>query len=140
MLPLPGERASRAHFEDALAELLVEDAALDRDGVLRARAAADLADKRLDQALLDLGLVGVGKLDELLATRFGVVETLPHEYPNEPVLAESLSASYLAHAGLLPLRVDEDTITLAMADPFDDFAARAVALKTGRTVKRRRIS
>jgi hypothetical protein len=52
-LPQPSERASLSHFEQALAELLVEDAALDRNGVPRARG----ADKRLDQALFALGLV-----------------------------------------------------------------------------------
>jgi general secretion pathway protein E len=140
MLPLPGERVPLAVFEDALAERLVEDAALDRDGVLRARAAADLADKRLDQALLDLGLVGSAKLEELLRTHFGVVEALPAEHPPEPVLSEALAATYLAQAKIVPLRVERDTITLAMVDPFDDFAARAIALKTNRAVLRRRIS
>ncbi len=140
MLPLPSERLSLAHFEDALADLLAEEKSLDRDGILRARAAADLADKRLDQALLDLGLVDSAKLDDFLVTHFRVVETLPAEYPADPVLADVVRSPYLAHAKVLPLSADGGTVTLAMVDPFDDFAARAIALKTGCAVLRRRIS
>lgn len=127
-------------FAPKLAAFLAQHEAVRPDDLARARAAAEIADKRLDQALLDLGLLTEAALREVLARQFGVADVQPAELPRTPVLPDELSPHYLATAGALPLSVTGETLALAMVDPFDDFAATAISLKTGRSVLRRRIS
>lgn len=127
-------------FAPALPSLLEADGRLHAADLLRARAAAEAAGKRLDQALLDLGLVSEAQLGEVLRTGFGVAEFKLEEAPSAAVLPGLVKPGYLAAAQLLPVVADEHSITLAMVDPFDDFAASAIALRTGRAVLRRHIS
>lgn len=127
-------------FAPKLAAFLSQHAAVRPDDLARAQAAAEIADKRLDQALLDLGLLTEAALREVLAQQFGVADVLPGEFPRAPVLSDELSPHFLAAAGALPLSAASDALTLAMVDPFDDFTATAIALKTGRSIVRRRIS
>lgn len=132
--------ASERSFAPKLAAFLSQHAAVRPDDLARAQAAAEIADKRLDQALLDLGLLTEAALREVLNQQFGVADALPGELPRVPVLSDQLSPHYLAAAGALPLSVTPNTLALAMVDPFDDFTATAVGLKTGRSILRRRIT
>lgn len=132
--------ASERSFAPKLAAFLAQHDAVRPDDLARARAAAEIADKRLDQALLDLGLLTEAALRDVLARQFGVADALPGELPPAPVLPEALSPHYLATSGALPLNAVGDMLALAMVDPFDDFTATAISLKTGRSVVRRRIS
>lgn len=95
---------------------------------------------RLDEALLSLGLLPEAALSELLRRHFDVADTVEADIPNEPVLSDELAPRYQSTAGVLPLKAGDGELLLAMLDPFDDFAASAVALKTSRRVVRRRIS
>ncbi len=137
-LQQPG--ASERSFAPKLAAFLAQHDAVRPDDLARAKAAAEIADKRLDQALLDLGLLTEAALREVLAQQFGVAEALPGELPRAPVLPDDLNPHYLAAAAALPLNAAGSVLTLAMVDPFDDFTAAAISLKTGRSIVRRRIS
>lgn len=105
----------------------------------RASAAAEAADQRLDRALLELGLLSEASLRRLLHDDFGVVDVSEDQIPKQAILIEDLRPGFLSSAQVLPIAVTEQTLTLAMVDPFDDFSANGVALKTGRMVVRRRI-
>lgn len=137
-LQQPG--VSERAFAPKLATFLAQHEAVRPDDLARARAAAEVADKRLDQALLDLGLLTEAALREVLAQQFGVADVLPGEIPQAPVLVDQLTPQYLATAGVLPLVANDETLALAMVDPFDDFTATAIGLKTGRAIVRRRIT
>lgn len=132
--------ASAPLFAPGLVLFLEQNGAVPADDLARARAAAEVADKRLDQALLDLGLLTETTLGEVLTRHFGVEDVKSIELPGTPVLADALKPRYLSGAGVLPLHAGPDTLVLAMVDPFDDFAAAAISLKTGLAVVRRRIS
>jgi general secretion pathway protein E len=119
---------------------IVEQKLVPPADLVRAQSAAEAADKRLDEALLDLGLMSEAALRTLLAGAFRIGDVADSDLPQEPVLPDMLRPDYLATAGLLPLSASAETLTLAMLDPLDDFAARAVSLKSRRTVIRRRIA
>ena len=140
MTELQQSLAAALFFAPALPSLLEADGRLHAADLLRAQAAAEAASKRLDQALLDLGLITETQLGELLQAGFGVAELGPEEVPAAAVLPGVVRPGYLATAQVLPVLADASSITVAMVDPFDDFAANAVALRTGRAVLRRRIS
>jgi len=109
---------------------------LRREEIDRARAAAEVADQRLDLALRQLGVMSDAAMREVLRDGFGVNDTPAAEMPGEPILVEQLRPAFLAHTGVLPLRVADGLLTLGMLDPFDDFTANAIALKIGCRVSR----
>jgi len=76
---------------------------------------------------LRLGLVS----ERELAAAFAEVLALPliaaEEYPAAPVLERGVSIRFLKEAHVLPVFLEGGKLTLAMADPTDDFAREAVA-------------
>ena len=127
-------------FGPALAHYLEAENRLPAGDLARAMAAASSAGKRLDEALVELGFVTDARLAQLLHEVFGVMDVTRADLPESALLPELLPPQYLASAACLPIATKDDVLALAMVDPFDDFAASAVALKTGRAVQRLRIS
>ena len=137
-LPLP-PRVDGAPLQPRLKDILSASGALRVTDVNRALATAERVDKRVDQAPIDLGLLSEAVLDRL-AGEMDVASFDLRAVPQEPVQAVALPSTFLAAARILPLDDDGTSLTLAMVAPYDDFTAKAVALKTGRPVRRIRIS
>jgi general secretion pathway protein E len=97
----------------------------------RAQRAAETDGSRVDRVLNALGLV----TDEAFVSAWAEVLQLPvaeaTEFPSEPVQPEALLAPFLRYSGLLPLRSDMANVTIAVSDPLDHEALRAIAAKTG---------
>ena len=104
-------------------------------------------DNKLQQAQLEQALVvnddqcdGIGPLlvrlglvsEKDLASTYAKHHTLPilqdRELPDMPVNIDNLSPKFLKTANVIPIRTDDDRITLAVADPEDYFTIRAVEL------------
>ncbi|MEA2741320.1 MAG: ral secretion pathway protein [Acetobacteraceae bacterium] len=121
---------------DALGEILVGQGSCDLRTLDRARRVAIESDQRLDAVLIQLGLVSERGLADAYADLLSVPITATGGYPAvDPILPDRLSAAFLRHARAVPLRADDDTLTLAAADPLDPFTQSAVALATGRRVR-----
>ncbi len=121
---------------DALGDMLMQQGHCDTRTLERARRVAIESGQRLDAVLIQLGLVSERGLADSYARLLSVPITSIDRYPAvEPVLPERLNAAFLRHARAVPLAVDDDTLTLAAADPLDLFTQSAVALATGRRVR-----
>jgi general secretion pathway protein E len=121
---------------DALGDILVRQGNCDHRTLDRARRVATESDQRLDAVLIQLGLVSERGLAEAYASLLSVPITAIDRYPsNEPVLPDRLSAEFLRHARAVPLAADDETLTLAAADPLDPFTQAAIAVATGRRVR-----
>jgi general secretion pathway protein E len=140
MTQLHQELGNRRLLSASLVAHLESNGHVGVDDIARARAAAEAADKRVDQALLELGLVTESALAELLSQSFGVREAAREELPATAIMPELLKPTYLKSALAIPLDADDASITLAMVDPLDDFTANAIALKTGLALRRLKIS
>lgn len=103
----------------------------------RAQAAAAAAHKRLDEALLDLGILGETALQEIADFGLGVAK-YDGLIPVPDQVRQLLPSSFVANKRALPVAVLERRLVVAMVQPFDDFAARAIELKTGFIVERQR--
>src|ERR1700712_5256679 len=120
---------------DALGEILVRQGNCDHRTLDRARRVGIESDQRLDVVLIQLGLVSERGLAEAYAGLLSVPITPPDRYPPvDPVLPDRLNAGFLRHARAVPLAADDETLTLATADPLDRFTQAAVAAATGRRV------
>jgi len=114
------------------------------DGVAAARARAGAREAGIDpvQALVKLGLVPERDLAQGWCSVLGLDLVREEDYPAEPVLAEHLQPRFLRASHVLPLRLlpaEEEgrvpLLLLAMANPFDRFAATAIGLATGHAVR-----
>lgn len=143
------------------AGLTNHDAVAERDKF----AQLDLRDARLESALLHLGKISQTDLDRAQRARTDTGRTLAevlaglgivtehdiaeafadglslsvarrNDYPPTPLYEDALLPSFLKTRRLLPIAEKGGRLVLAMANPLDDFAADAVAMKLGVSVDR----
>ncbi|MEO3430509.1 type II secretion system ATPase GspE [Pelagibius sp. CAU 1746] len=121
-------------------DLLLARGKLEPAALARAERAQAETGERLDRVLTRLGLVGERDMAEALAALLGLPLTARDDYPALPLAEETLAAKFLKDSQVLPIALEEDGkergVTLAMADPLDDFAAEAVGLRLGLPVAR----
>ncbi|MBB2202582.1 GspE/PulE family protein [Gluconacetobacter tumulisoli] len=114
-----------------LARLLVDTGRCDARSIERARRAADQGGGRLDQVLLQLGLVSERDMALSYAELLCIPLATPDLYPQEPVLADRLGARFLRDVHALPMALAGNGVTLALRDPLDPFAPASIAAATG---------
>ncbi len=82
-----------------------------------------------------LGMIGEREMAECLAEFLGIPLAAARDYPAAPFPAASLAPDFLARARILPLKETAEGIAVAMADPTDDYAIKAIRLAAGRPVR-----
>lgn len=107
------------------------------DGAVKGRAIEqarrEAGDKlRLDQALTRLRLANPELVASALAEQIQAPMAQERDFPATPVMMDELPSRFVREALALPLADDGETLVLAMADPLDDYALRAIAMKTRR--------
>lgn len=132
-----GITVDAAAIEEDLVASLIADGHIDRPAVDRARRLSAEGDEPLRTILVKLGLLPERIMAEALAATLALPLVAAEDYPDEPVMGDVVSAKFLKESRLLPLRVTDVALILAMADPLDDFAASALAVATSRAVERR---
>ncbi|GBQ24878.1 general secretion pathway protein E [Tanticharoenia sakaeratensis NBRC 103193] len=132
---------ARAPFLDAfepeaLDQILLARGDCDARTLARARRVAEETGNTLPRVLAQLGLVGERALADAYAALLHAPLARPEDYAaiDEPVWPERLNARFLRHARALPLRLSDNTLWLAMADPLDRFVHQSVRLATGADV------
>jgi general secretion pathway protein E len=129
--PPPAARVS----PEAVGALLQALGHCDAPALERGRRVAAESAQRLDHILLRLGLVGERELAEGYARLLDLPVTPPSAYPDAPVLPELLKGRFLRAARAVPLARHDGVLALAVADPLDRFAPRAVAAACGDPVR-----
>ena len=117
-----------------LGELLVAHQKLTEADLQRARRVQESAGEALDTLLLKLGLVSERDLAEALAAQLGLPLVRPADYPETPATNGALSPRFLKDARVIPLAEDEQGLTVAMANPTDDYVLTALRVATGKTI------
>jgi general secretion pathway protein E len=121
--------------EQELCQALVQAGKLDAGGLDRASRLQSDGSEHLLELLPRLGLISERDLAEAIARYLGLSLVGQGDYPDLPVLEDKISARFLREAHVLPLSVESDGISLAMADPFNHFAIASVSLLAKRPVK-----
>lgn len=104
----------------------------------RARRLAAESDESIVLTLSRLGLASEQDVADALAHSFDVDQVTATDLPQTERPVTNLSTVFLRHFHVLPLGLHPDGhLLLAMVDPGDDYAAHAVALRTGHPVRRR---
>lgn len=122
-------------LERRFGEILLEQGLLDQAGLERAHKARQQLGGALDDILIKLGLIGEQDRALALSIQHGLPLAGADDYPSEPLFIDQVSRGFLTKSCILPLREDAEGVDLAMADPGDAYAVRAMALLAGKPVR-----
>ena len=117
----------------AMGERLVTAGLLSERDLERARMAKREMGCMLGEALVRLGLVAEANVTKYLAEELNVKVAEKGDYPEEPVIIESLPEHFLLNNNVVPLSASDDGIVLAALMPQDPFVRKALQLATGQT-------
>lgn len=117
-----------------LGELLVAHQKLSDADLQRARRVQDSTGEGLDTLLLKLGLVSERDLSEALVAQLQLPLVQPTDYPEMPVTNGAIAPRFLKDARAIPLFEDERGLTVALANPTDEYVLSALHLATGKII------
>jgi general secretion pathway protein E len=117
-------------------EFLLRSGKLGADALDRARRSAAEAGEPVEAALTKLGLVSERDLAEAFGAALGLRVLTASDLPKDKLPLPEASSKFLRHFRVLPVAVSGDAVDLAMANPLDDYAAKAVSLLAVRRVRR----
>jgi general secretion pathway protein E len=118
-----------------LGEILIERGKLDAAGLDRALRVQQDSGEKLGALLVTLGVCAQRDVAEALASQLALPLVDSKGYPEFPILEERISARFLREAHALPVREDEHELSLAMADPTDEYTITAFRMVTGREIR-----
>ncbi len=118
-----------------LGEILIERGKLDAANLERAlRVQEEEKRERIGAILIRSGMTAERDVIEALSLQLDLPLVAAADYPDLPVLEESVSVRFLKEARALPLNEDAGRLTLAMVDPLDDYVIGAFRMVTQREV------
>src|SRR5262245_16414462 len=115
----------------SLEQMLLEQGRVTPEDLRKVRKLQQERGERLERLLLDLGFISEEDLQPLLSTYLGVPVASPDDFPREPVPLGKLNLKYLRRAKVMPLAQSNGTLTVAMADPGDEYALQGLEVATG---------
>ena len=133
------EATSTTQVADAgyvtLGDRLVAEGLLSARDLERATHAKREMGCMLGEALVQLGLVAEANVTRLLAQELGVGVVEKADYPDEPLLIESLPEHFLFNHRVVPITMSDDRIVFASTKPQDPFLSKALRLATDRQIE-----
>jgi general secretion pathway protein E len=114
-----------------LGEILLERALVTREDLDRALEIQRERGDKLGRILVDLGFIAQKDLLQALSDQLGVPLAHIDGPPAVSPETERLSSQFLRQAKILPLRLEGQSLTLAMADPLDFETLSAARMATG---------
>lgn len=118
-----------------LGERLIAAGKLSERDLERAlQAQAEMGDL-LGRVLVRLGVVAESDIAQQLASQLNLAVVTANDYPTEPLVLEGLANDFLLHQQIVPLRVQDGMLHVAMAMPQDAYALKALRLATGKPIQ-----
>lgn len=114
--------------KQSLAEYLSENGILERGELERAERLRRDSGQRLNNVLTKLGLITEKDMAKALAGYLNLPPLSAKDYPDTALFDDKLSPNFLKEVRIVPLADSDEGLILAMADPFDDYAIKAMQL------------
>jgi len=114
-----------------LEEALIRSGKVSADDLRKVRKFSLEKGERIERMLVELGFLSEDDLLPVLSTYYGVELLNAEEIPDEPPVVDKLSLDYLRANQLLPIRLENGTVVMAMADPGDLTLIETVEQVTG---------
>lgn len=129
------ESALSATQESELGAYLIQAGRLSARDVERAVAAQQEMRADLGSVLLSLGLISEADMTQALSAVLQIPLASEELLQSAPIEVEGLAPGFMTAHRLVPLYADEGTLHLALANPADRYATKAVQLATRLAVR-----
>lgn len=106
---------------------LIEKKLLDEHSLARAKRAQQKTNERFDHVLIHLGLVQERSLFEILAEYMSLRLIQSSDLLSKPLVAHNLEHTFLKRNKIIPVAQENGHLTVAMADPFNTDAIKAIS-------------
>ncbi|MCC6489450.1 MAG: hypothetical protein IT364_18275 [Candidatus Hydrogenedentes bacterium] len=118
-----------------MGDILVDAGVISREQLEEAlRQQQDQPQRRLGAILVEMGLAEGDIIAQVLACQLKLPFTRLEQQIPEEAAVRLVSGRLASHHRCIPVRVDEDTVVVAMANPMDLIAIEDMELSTGRRV------
>ena len=117
-----------------LGELLLDRGLISDEDLKNALALQHERREKIGRILIDLGYVAERDVVSVLSDQLKV-PLFTGEYPAVPIEAAGLPYRFLRAFRILPARIENNVLTLVMADPLDTETQSAVRLRTGHDIR-----
>jgi general secretion pathway protein E len=122
-------------FADEFGAFLASTGALGEPAIARAKRAAASTGGRFDSALMKLGIMSEQDMALALSRYLDLPRHQPGRLPQEPILREKLPPTFVEQNRILPIGLDQETLTLAVVDPLDSMPLQSVRLVVDHAVR-----
>lgn len=128
------EQLDNRFSEASIADKLCELGKLDQEALDRVWRWSGENRQSLVEVIPSLGIMPEREMAEHLASFLDLPLATPNDYPTGIETQTDLGERFLKDSRAVPLNESDETISLAMVNPLDDFARRAVQLKSGKSI------
>ncbi len=128
------DNAGAAGRYDSVEAIAAAYGLLSHEAAARARLIQQQTGERFEAVLTRLGFVSEAALAHAFAQATGLRVIEARDLPDAVIAGDALSTAFLRDCHALPIAVDDTTVTVALANPLDAFAARAIGFALQRKV------
>ena len=118
-----------------MGEILIQQGLLEEASLARALKAQSELGGKLGDILIRLGMIKEEERIKALSMQLGLSVVEKPDYPNEPLFTSKISTGFLKKSKMIPLREDLESIALAVADPYDQYAVEAMRMFSGKKIR-----
>jgi general secretion pathway protein E len=93
------------------------------------------ADFSVEEHFIKPGLLTTDGFRTAAETFYGVKSATEDDFPKEPALYENLSVQFMKESKFIPGPMENNTLTVIMADPYDFYAIDAIRLATNKKIQ-----
>jgi general secretion pathway protein E len=123
------------NFVETFGNHLVSVGKLDRSALRRAELVCAEHNEPLHQVITKLGLISELDLATEMAQLLGMRLVKADEFPLSSLLEGRVAARFLQAHHILPIAEDDDSVELALADPFDTYAIDAMSILAEKPIR-----
>lgn len=120
---------------DFIGQLLIAKGLISMETLERALLEQENNKNLLGETLIKSGLISADEFYEVLAGQLGVEYVRLKEMALDPAVINEIPAKFACHYGLIPIKLDHNTITVAMANPLDIHTVDDIRLLLKKEIK-----
>jgi len=118
----------------SLGDILLLQGRLNQNDLDRALKVQQELAEPMGDILINLGVISETDRAAALSIQLNLPIANKGDYPSEPLYPGRISTNFLKSSKVVPLWEDAEGMALAMANPLDDYAIKAMAMLSGQTV------
>ena len=119
----------------SLGDILLLQGLLNQNDLDRALNVQQELAEFIGDILIKLGVISETDRAAALSIQLNLPIANKGDYPSEPLYPGKVSTSFLKSSKVVPLWEDAEGVALAMSNPLDDYAIKAMAMLSGQTIQ-----